>query len=205
MSSNQSPKLDDSDVPKKKYASTNGAILIMTYIVLVSIFLLYAIVQLWPSSTAATTPPTTSPVTLFFWTFSIADEARLLLIVAMAGSLGSLLHALRSVYWYYGNRELVTSWYAKYLLLPFSGAIVGLLTYLLIRGGLLALQATTTAASAAFVYAAVSGLMGLFSEQAVSKFKSVFQELFTQTEKGKDYAAPTEQPTSNVEKETKTE
>ena len=134
LASNQSPKLDDSGMPEKKYASTNGAILIMIYIVFVSVFLLYVIVQLWPSTTTASTPPATSPVTLFFWTFSIADEARLLLIVAIAGSLGSLLHALRSVYWYFGNRELVTSWYAKYFLLPFAGAIIGLLTYFLIRG-----------------------------------------------------------------------
>jgi hypothetical protein len=180
-------------MPQKKYASTKGAMLIMTYIVLLSIFLLYLIVQLWPSSTGTTTTPsTTSPVTLFFWTFSITDDARLLLIVAITGSLGSLLHALRSVYWYFGNRELVTSWYAKYLLLPFAGAIIGLLTYLLIRAGLLALQATTTGASL-YTFVATSGLMGLFSEQAISKLKQVFEELFITPKEGKDSSKPTDQ------------
>jgi hypothetical protein len=198
MSNNRPSKADDSGMPEKKYAGTEGATLIMTYIVLLSLFLLYLIVQLWPSSTTTTTSLTASPLTLFLWTFSIANEARLLLIVAIAGSLGSLLHGLRSVYWYFGNRELATSWYAKYLLQPLGGAIIGLLTYLLIRGGLLALQATTEETTP-FAFAAISGLMGLFSEQAILKLKQVFEQLFTPPEKGKDQSKPTEEAKPEVE------
>ena len=188
-----SNKLHNPDISEKKYAGTKGAALIITYIVVLSVFLLYLIVQLWPASTGTTTTsPTASSVTLFFWTFSITDDARLILIVAIVGSLGSLLHALRSVYWYIGNRELVTSWYSKYLLLPLAGGIIGFLAYLLVRGGLLALQATTTETTP-YAFAAVSGLMGLFSEQAISKLKQVFEQLFTPAEKGKDTSEPTEE------------
>ncbi len=36
-------------------------------------------------------------------------EARMVLIVALFGALGGLVHSLRSFYWYLGNRELVWS------------------------------------------------------------------------------------------------
>jgi hypothetical protein len=167
---------------------------------LLSVFLLYLIIQFWPSSSAATTATTnattttnaTSPVSLFAWKVSISDDARLLLIVTIAGALGSLLHGLRSIYWYYGNRDLITSWYPKYLLLPVSGAIIGLLTYLLLRGGLFALQATTSTTTP-FAFAAVSGLMGLFSEQAITKLKQIFEQLFTPPPKGADQSNPVDQ------------
>jgi hypothetical protein len=117
-------------------AGPTSIILIIAYLVLFSILLLYSLVELWPLPTPARVPPPiTSPVTFLFWTSSISDEVRLLLIVALAGTLGGLVHALRSLYWYIGNRELVLSWLAMYILLPFVGTTLGLVFYFVIRGG----------------------------------------------------------------------
>ncbi|MFX0197535.1 MAG: hypothetical protein ACFFCW_15535, partial [Candidatus Hodarchaeota archaeon] len=65
-----------------------GIVLIMVYVILLALLLLYGIVQLWPSlAPNGNATPTSSPVTFLFWTFSISDESRLILIVAMAGAL----------------------------------------------------------------------------------------------------------------------
>jgi hypothetical protein len=42
--------------------------------------------------------------------FPIWVEQRLFLIVILAGALGATVHALRSLAWYIGNRQLVYSW-----------------------------------------------------------------------------------------------
>ena len=111
-----------------------GIIVLIAYLVAISSFLLYSLLQLWPSSPSAGEQVSTS-MTIFSWTFSISEEVRLMLIAMLAGALGSLVHALRSLYWYVGNRTLVRSWLAMYVLLPFVGATLALIFYFVIRGG----------------------------------------------------------------------
>lgn len=168
-----------------------GIVLIMAYLILFSILLLYGVVQFWPPATpAAGAAPTSSPVTFLLWTFSISDEIRLLLIVGLVGALGSLVHALRSLYWYVGNRALVRSWLAKYILLPFIGSTLALVFYFVLRGGLFSPQATVEETSP-FGFAALAGLVGMFSDQAAEKLKEVAATLLAPTPKGTDYVPPT--------------
>lgn len=160
-----------------------GIVLIMAYLIIFSIFLLYSFVQFWPPPSP--TEGSSLPVTFLLWTFSISEETRLLFIVAMAGALGSLVHALRSFYWYVGNRELMWSWFTMYILLPFVGATIGLVFYLVIRGGFFSPQATVQQTSP-FGFAALSAIVGLFSEQAVLKLKQVAETMLTEAPEGKD-------------------
>lgn len=168
-----------------------GIVLITAYVILFSIVLLYSLVQFWPPpSPAEGAAQTSTAVTFLFWTFPVLDEVRLIFIVAMAGALGSLVHALRSLYWYIGNRELVFSWLAKYILLPFVGTTLGLVFYFVIRGGFFSPEATIEQTSP-FGFAALSGLVGMFSEQAVLKLKEVAETLLAKPKPGED-AAPQE-------------
>jgi hypothetical protein len=89
------------------------------------------------------------------------DAAR---FVILAGALGSLIHAVRSVYWYVGNRELVWSWLAKYVVLPFLGAALAVVFYFVIRGGFFSPQAGFEQTSP-FGFAALAAMVGMFSEQ----------------------------------------
>ena len=165
-----------------------GIVLITAYLILVSLLLMYGLVQFWPLPTPAEGPaPVSSPVTFFFWTLLVSDEVRLIFIVAMAGALGSLVHALRSLYWYVGNRELVFSWLAKYILLPFVGSTLGLVFYFVIRGGFFSPEATVEQTSP-FGFAGLGALVGMFSEQAVLKLKDVAETLLAKPEAGKDPA-----------------
>ena len=113
-------------------------------------------------------------------------ETRLLLLVMLAGALGSLMHSLRSLYWYTGNREMVWSWVAFYLLLPLTGAMLAVIFYLVVRGGFFSPQASTETTSP-FGFAALSALVGLFSPQATLKLKEVAETIFTKPGAGSDH------------------
>ena len=163
-----------------------GIALTAAYLIVFSVLLLYHFVRLWPPAVpAGSSAVTSSPVAFLFWAFPISGEARLLLIVAVAGALGALVHALRSFYWYVGNRELVVSWLVRYLLLPFAGAALGLIFYLVIRAGFFSPEATPQQASP-YGFAALAGLVGMFSEQAVLKLKELAETLLAKPQQGAD-------------------
>jgi len=176
-----------------------GIVLITAYLILASVLLLYSLVQFWPPPAPATgSAPTSLPVAFLFWKLSVSDEVRLIFIVAMAGALGSLVHALRSLYWYIGNRKLVLSWLAKYILLPFVGSTLALVFYFVLRGGLFSPQATIQETSH-FGFAALAGLVGMFSDQAAEKLKDVATTLLTATPKGADHVAPNTEGEADTE------
>ena len=161
-------------------------IVMMVYLILLSFFLLYSFVQFMPSSTEADGSNSISQVTFIFWTFSLSDDACLLITVALAGALGSLVHVLRSFYNYVGNRELKWSWLPMYIMLPIVGANLGLVFYLIIRGGFFSSTATVQETSF-FGFAALAALAGLFSEQAVLKLKIIAETMLIKPKKGKDH------------------
>ena len=108
------------------------------------------------------------PVTInyFGYDLTIWNDVRLLLIVIVCGALGSLIHSIRSIFWYIGNRKLVVSWLPMYYLLPCSGAILAVIFYLVIRGGFFSPESSYRATSP-FSFAALAALVGMFSQQAV--------------------------------------
>ncbi len=121
--------------------------------------------------------------------FCLSPEESLLIIVLLSGALGSIVHALRSFYWYAGNRQLVWSWVAMYFLLPFIGATIALVFYFVIRGGFFSPQVSVEATSP-FGFAALSALIGMFTEEAVIKLKQIAETVLAKSEKGRDSAPP---------------
>jgi hypothetical protein len=158
-------------------------------LLLAAALLLYVLVATWPPepSTAGTAAPTTYPVALFTLPLTMSRETGLFLIVASVGALGGMVHSLRSFYWYVGNRDLKWSWMLMYLMVPVVGALIAVVFYVVLRGGLISGQASSAAVSP-FGFAAVAGLVGLFSDQAVLKLQQVFSVLFTPAEQGRDHA-----------------
>lgn len=123
---------------------------------------------------------------LFAWACSLDDGVRLLLIVIVVGTLGGLIHVVRSFWWYVGNRNLKASWLLMYFLLPINGGGLALLFYLISRG----ISSSQPAAIESSVggYAALSALVGMFSQQAIAKLKQIAESVFSPAEKGKDQA-----------------
>jgi len=124
-------------------------------------------------------------VTILWWEFKLWDEQILLLLVILGGALGTLVHCLRSVYWYVGERSLVKSWMAMYFMMPFAGAALALVFYLLVRGGFFSPQSSFQQTSP-FGFAAFAALVGMFSSQAVLKLKDVAEVLLSKPKSGGD-------------------
>lgn len=171
-----------------KQVSWMGRILLGAYLVVLLGFALYAIIVLWPDSV-----PDDGVRTFLAWSLPEGAIGTWVLLVFSAGVLGALIHALRSFYWYVGNRDLVRSWVPMYLILPLVGGALSLVFYIVIRGGLFAGQLSEggiTESMNPIGFTAVGVLVGMFSQQAILKLKEVAETLFSKPEKGEDDVAP---------------
>ena len=124
------------------------------------------------------------PFWLFGRKFQPTLEVRLLLLVMLAGAIGSYIHASSSFVDYLGNRTLISSWVWWYLLRPFIGMMLALLFYFVFRGGFITAGVNPGGEGAAsyinpFGIAALGGLVGMFSKIATDKLNEVFLTLFT--------------------------
>ena len=166
-----------------------GVAIVSTLMALTTAFALYALWSFWPTplpptaTTSAIPGPTT--FTYFRWEITLTRDQQFFVIVAVAGVIGAMLHGLRSLARYVGERKFVRSWIASYLLLPFVGAAIATIVYLVLRAGLLP-GANSASQPDAFGITAVAALVGWFSAQAAEKMKDVFQTLFKAPEAGSD-------------------
>jgi hypothetical protein len=169
-----------------------GIALITAYLLLMAALLLYGLAVFWPVpiQPGGPLPPPSQP-TFLFWPIAPSNEVRYLLIVVLAGALGSLVHALRSLYWYVGNRQLIWSWAMMYFLLPFVGSSLGLILYFVVRGGFFSQQAAGGDINP-FGFAALACMAGLFSNQAMEKLRQVATTLLAEAPQGKDHVSPKE-------------
>lgn len=182
---------NDQEQEKSRLVGPIGTVLMMVYLTMLAIALLYGFIRLWPSS-ADPSSITPQQVTFFFGTFSVSSELRLLLIVALSGALGSIVHTLRSFYWYVGNRDLKYSWLPMYFERPFVAATLAIIVYLVIRGGFFS-PAATVEETSPFSFAALAALVGMFSGQAALKLKDIAETLFTKPKPGQDSVPQQEQ------------
>ncbi len=118
---------------------------------------------------------------LFWDKLTLNKEMRVLLIVLVAGALGSLFHSIRSFYWYVGHRSLKNSWILMYLFIPFNGAILAVIFYLVIRGGFFP---GAEVSDTPFSFAALAALVGMFSEAAVKKLQDIASSIFSEPDEG---------------------
>jgi len=176
----------DVDLSDPQSVGSVGILLTAGYLILLSIILLVAIVQCWPS--AVTPRGQVNPMSqtkFLLWTFSISSEACLILIVVLAGALGGQVRSLRSLAWYVGNKELKKSWLLQYILSPFVGATLAIVTYFVIRGGFVS-AGSTIQQSSVYVYAGIASIVGIASEPVALKLKQVAESLFTKPGEGKN-------------------
>ena len=155
-----------------------------------------------PPVSTPTPVPQGTPTLITIFGQPIWDEVRLLLMVILAGALGSLVHTVRSVYWYIGNRQLKWSWVVKYVLQPFAGSALAMIFYVVVRGGFFSPQ-TTPENTSPFGFAALAALVGLFSEQAVLKLKRVAETVLERPTPGADPTQEEEGSSSPPDQTTK--
>ena len=163
-----------------------GFVMMAVYLILLSILLVVAIIQFWPSSSASRGSIDSVLRTSFLcWTFPLSNEGRLLLIVVLAGALGGQVRSLRSLAWYVGNKQLKGNWLLQYILTPFVGAILAIVSYFIIRGCFCPANSTVQQTNI-FGFAGLASLMGIASEPVALKLKQVANTLFTKPKQGED-------------------
>jgi hypothetical protein len=188
------PKAIPAQEELKGFVSLWGTIAITLYLILVTLILGYAVLAFWPADlSSAGQDVQSTEVTFLGGTFRVFGEVRVLVLISLIGALGAQLRCIRSLYWYIGNRKLVWSWTVMYILLPFVGAILGMIFYFVIRAGFFSPSATIQDANP-IGFIALAALAGMFSEQAVLKLKEVAETLLDKPPAGSD-AVPQEKDT----------
>ena len=105
---------------------------------------------------------------------------KLYLYVACAGGLGALVSCMRGVYWHVAQKDYDTNFVYWYFFRPWVGLILGLVSYFLIAGGLLAFDAATPGDSfrAKALFVAVAFLAGFCANDFMTKISAVAQVIF---------------------------
>ena len=156
---------------------------------LAALLVLYSLWAWWPEAAGDSGEvPVAQNINWFGWTIEDVSRERLLfLVVALSGFLGGLIHTIRSLTWYVGNRKFRWSWVPFNLMLPVVGALGGTVFYVVLRAGLFS-PSTSVSEASPFGFCAVAVLVGLFSEQAMEKLRQVAGNVFAEHPKGEDDA-----------------
>jgi hypothetical protein len=169
----------------EKHVSGPLIICLLIVVIALSALALYGLWAFWPTEVPGqkAVPPKT--VHFFGHERHLSRESLFFVMIAFAGALGGMVHGLRSLAVYVGNRELRWSWVPFYFIKPVLGASLATLLYIVLRAGLFSPSASTLQVSP-YGFAAVGTLAGLFSDQAAEKLKKVAEELFEKLPPGKD-------------------
>lgn len=173
----------DTGVGRRPVGGWSVLVLSAVFVIAATI-LLYSTMLFWPPTPIGDEIPASSKVVFGSVTIELSREQNLLLIVAVLGALGAILHVLRSFFKYAGERGLFWSWVPSYFLIPFVGSVIAVITYVLLRAGLIG--GTGSDEGNTWGFAAIAGLVGLFSAQATSKLKDIFETILTPTARGSD-------------------
>jgi hypothetical protein len=168
-------------------------LVLLAFVLLAACVLLYGIWAFWPTTRVGGADggalAERQQISFFGAHTSANLEIALFVIVAGTGALGGVIHTIRSLTWYLGNRSLRWSWVPFCVLLPFVGASGATVFYLVFRAGLFSPSTTTTQVNP-FGFAAIAALVGLFSEQAMEKLRDVFGSLLAPAPAGEDHVNP---------------
>lgn len=155
-----------------------GRIALGAYLVALSILLAYLVYGVWPRTIlVAPGQDPGSLISLFGYRFIVPPDVGFILLVMAVGALGGNIHGIKSFADYTGNQRLMSSWVWWYLARPFIGFPLALLFFFVVRGGFVS-AGSQTGAIDTYGVAAVSGLVGMFSDQAVSFLRRAFTNIF---------------------------
>lgn len=137
----------------------------------------YAVIVFWPPD-CLNGSCTDSTVRFFGRQVTLHRAENLLLIVAVSGAIGALIHAGSSFADYVGNRQLVWSWVWWLVLRVPIGVALALVFYLLVRGGLIIPNGSTEPQINPYGIGGLAALVGMFAKQATDKLAEIFDTLF---------------------------
>jgi hypothetical protein len=101
----------------------------------------------------------------------------LLILVALMGFLGNMVHIASSFTSFIGNGTFKRSWILWYFVKPFTASALAIIVYFIIRAGFLS-YGTGAAGISLYGILAVAAFAGLFTDSATLKLKEVFEVIF---------------------------
>lgn len=113
----------------------------------------------------------------FAFAKNIDREFQLAVLVLAFGIIGGATHGLSSLVTYVGNKRHDSSWTMWYFGRPFVAGVAAIVFYLLIRGGILSVNAQPADLNY-FGVAAISVTAGLMATEATKKLRDIFMTLF---------------------------
>ncbi len=162
------------------------------YLTLFVIALIFLLFYLWPVKVEKIEEPNT-PVSQSLITGTDANivssaqkdkleiqcpvtGVRFIELVLIIGALGACLHAITSLAFHCSRKDFSENWFWWYIYRPFVGGILALIFYLIINGGFMSPVSGDSAKF--FVLLGISGLIGLFSNQALDRLGRIFDAIF---------------------------
>jgi hypothetical protein len=173
----------DAEPASKKQIQTVGIALL-----LLALLMGYLFLSLWPADVTQATLGSKVRESCLLASdrcFKVTVDVTLMMIVMLAGGLGSLIHVAISFCDFVGNKKFIKSWFWWYIMKPFIAMILALVFYLVIRGQFLSAGAPAGQINL-YGIVSISGMTGLFSKQAINKLSEVFDALFRTAPDGGD-------------------
>ncbi|MFJ3050728.1 hypothetical protein [Pseudomonas nitroreducens] len=174
---------------KRRRANALQITLMGAGLMLFALLLAIALVNLWPQSYPKFPPAgeVGDPGVQCLIGWCPGPDARLLVMVMVAGALGSFVHVAKSFGDFVGNDRFMVSWIWWYLLKPCIGMALALVLYLIVRAVFLSVNLASDSASVnLYAVLAMSGLVGMASKQGTDKFAEVLDRLFRIRHSGGD-------------------
>lgn len=166
---------------KRRRANALQITLMGAGLMLFALVLAVSLVSLWPQSYPHFPPAgmVGDPGVQCLIGWCPGPDARLLVMVMVAGALGSFVHVAKSFGDFVGNDRFMASWIWWYLLKPCIGMALALMLYLIVRAVFLTVNAASDSASVnLYGLMAMAGLVGMASKQGTDKFAEVLDTLF---------------------------
>jgi hypothetical protein len=173
---------DSDSIMFKAHASNSWIITLTLFGILFSVGVLVAVWAYWGTATFVMPEVRTDDGKAVKTAAQGPAEAAVLGMVILMGALGGCLHWTSSLAMFVGNGQLLRRWIPYYLIMPFEGAALAPVIYLLLRTGVLGTgsQGTSTGTAQLNLVSlyAFAGLTGLFAKQAIEMLADVFAIIF---------------------------
>lgn len=170
---------DPNSIMFRRHASNPWIVGLTLAGILFTVVVLSAVFQHWDTATRVKPEVKTAEGNVVELAQSPTEKQVLGMIILM-GALGGCLHWTSSLAMFIGNAQLLRRWIPYYLMMPFEGAALAPVIYLLFRVGVLSPQAANagTAQLNLISLYAFAGLTGLFAKQAIEMLADVFTVIF---------------------------
>jgi hypothetical protein len=153
-------------------------ILLGFFLLIIPVILVFFIIDFWPVKNAANTWSNTTMI----MGFQLSFHLRMLLLVLLAGALGSYIHVATSFSYHIARRDYEPHWYWWYWMRLPVGATLALVFIMIIEGGLFVVS-TSYSDSTPITTIGVAALIGLFSRHALEKLRDIFDVVFNPRDK----------------------